>query len=102
MAIKCIDSDQAFNSFLIGTGASGKSTFLKQLKVLHKEGFSATEVEQFKETLPLNTMQSMQKLLQVIMSSPDCKVSSKTKVRLLRCHHMTRPFLPRRAKWRAL
>jgi len=63
---------------LLGTGASGKSTFLKQLKVLHKEGFSATEIEQFKESLPMNAVQSMQKLVQAFVDGNN-KASSKTK-----------------------
>jgi len=66
---------------LLGTGASGKSTFLKQLKVLHKDGFSATEVEQFKESLPQNALTSMQKLLEAYLAA-DNKVSSKTKAKM--------------------
>jgi len=66
---------------LLGTGASGKSTFLKQLKVLHKDGFSATEIDQFKESLPLNAIQSMQKLVQAHIDA-QTKCSSKTKAKL--------------------
>lgn len=66
---------------LLGTGASGKSTFLKQLKVLHKEGFSATEIEQFKESLPMNAVQSMQKLVQAFLDGNN-KSSSKTKAKM--------------------
>jgi len=66
---------------LLGTGASGKSTFLKQLKVLHKDGFSATEIDQFKESLPLNAVQSMQKLVQAHVDA-QTKVSSGTKAKM--------------------
>lgn len=68
-----------FLTLFEGTGASGKSTFLKQLKVLHKEGFSTTEIEQFKESLPMNCIQAMQKLVQGFLDGNN-KVSSKTKV----------------------
>jgi len=73
--------DNQIKLLLLGTGASGKSTFLKQLKVLHKDGFSATEIDQFKESLPLNAIQSMQKLVQAHIDA-NIKVSSKTKAKL--------------------
>jgi GTPase SAR1 family protein len=63
---------------LLGTGASGKSTFLKQLKIIHKDGFSATEIDQFRDSLPMSSVQSMQKLLKALLES-DKKVSSKRK-----------------------
>lgn len=61
-----------------GTGASGKSTFLKQLKVIHKEGFSATEIDQFRDSLPHCTVLSMQKLLKPLLES-EKKLSSRRK-----------------------
>lgn len=63
---------------LLGTGSSGKSTFLKQLKVLHKDGFSSTEVEQFKESLPNNALHSMQKICNYLVDGK-VKISSKIK-----------------------
>lgn len=74
-------SNNQIKLLLLGTGASGKSTFLKQLKVLHKAGFSPTEVEQFKESLPLNAIQSMQKLVQSLQNT-GARISSKTRAKM--------------------
>jgi len=48
---------------LLGTGDSGKSTFAKQMKVIHKCGFAHTELLSFKNILRLNALTSMQKIL---------------------------------------
>jgi len=48
---------------LLGTGDAGKSTFAKQMKVIHKEGFTKPELEKFKDILRENCLQGMQKLL---------------------------------------
>jgi len=49
---------------LLGAGDSGKSTFVKQLKVLHKDGFSATELAKFQGVLQENCLTAMQRILQ--------------------------------------
>jgi len=49
---------------LLGTGDSGKSTFLKQMKIIHKDGFSTSEVKKFTEVLQQNCLSSMQIILQ--------------------------------------
>uniref|UniRef100_A0A6B2L904 Uncharacterized protein n=1 Tax=Arcella intermedia TaxID=1963864 RepID=A0A6B2L904_9EUKA len=48
---------------LLGTGDSGKSTFVKQMKVLHKDGFSVAEVAKFQGVLQGNCLTSMQLIL---------------------------------------
>jgi len=48
---------------LLGTGDAGKSTFAKQMKVIHKEGFTKPELEKFKDILRENCLQAMQKIL---------------------------------------
>jgi GTPase SAR1 family protein len=48
---------------LLGTGDSGKSTFVKQMKHIHKDGFSNAEVMKFAKVLQENCIQSMQKIL---------------------------------------
>jgi len=48
---------------LLGTGDAGKSTFAKQMKVIHREGFTKPELEKFKDILRENCLQAMQKLL---------------------------------------
>jgi GTPase SAR1 family protein len=49
---------------LLGTGDSGKSTFVKQMKVIHKDGFSTAEVMKFMKVLQENCLVSMQRILQ--------------------------------------
>jgi len=48
---------------LLGTGDAGKSTFSKQMKVIHKDGFTKTELEKYVEILRDNCLYGMNKLL---------------------------------------
>ncbi|KAI8338129.1 guanine nucleotide binding protein, alpha subunit [Chlamydoabsidia padenii] len=48
---------------LLGAGESGKSTILKQMKLLHDGGFTQDERESFKEIIFSNTIQSMRVIL---------------------------------------
>jgi GTPase SAR1 family protein len=48
---------------LLGTGDAGKSTFAKQMKVIHQDGFSKQEIERFTDILRDNCLVAMQKLL---------------------------------------
>ncbi|KAI8334763.1 guanine nucleotide-binding protein subunit alpha [Chlamydoabsidia padenii] len=48
---------------LLGAGESGKSTILKQVKLLHDGGFNQDEREAFKEIIFSNTIQSMRVIL---------------------------------------
>jgi len=57
------DEKKEIKLLLLGTGDSGKSTFAKQMKVIHKSGFAHTELVSFKNILKSNTLSSMQKLL---------------------------------------
>jgi guanine nucleotide-binding protein G(i) subunit alpha len=49
---------------MIGTTASGKSTFAKQMKILHMNGFSDSEKEDFKRILAWNLMLAVNELLE--------------------------------------
>ena len=42
---------------IIGAGESGKSTILKQMKLIHDGGYSKEEREAFKEIIFSNTVQ---------------------------------------------
>jgi len=55
---------------LLGAGDSGKSTFLKQLKLLHKDGFGVQEVLKFQSILQDNCLFSMQRIL--MCEAVDC------------------------------
>ncbi|KAG9286883.1 hypothetical protein G9A89_012433 [Geosiphon pyriformis] len=48
---------------LLGAGESGKSTILKQMKLIHDGGYSPEERESFKEIIFSNTVQSMRVIL---------------------------------------
>jgi GTPase SAR1 family protein len=49
---------------LLGTGDSGKSTFLKQMKIINSTGFSRSEVERYRRILRDNTLRSIQVLIE--------------------------------------
>ncbi|KAJ1723398.1 guanine nucleotide-binding protein subunit alpha [Coemansia sp. RSA 2703] len=51
---------------LLGAGESGKSTIIKQMKLIHDGGYSQDERESFKEVIFSNTIQSMRVLLEAM------------------------------------
>ncbi|KAI8093266.1 guanine nucleotide binding protein, alpha subunit [Halteromyces radiatus] len=51
---------------LLGAGESGKSTILKQMKLIHDGGYSRDEREAFKEIIFSNTIQSMRVILEAM------------------------------------
>ncbi|KAG0209146.1 guanine nucleotide-binding protein subunit alpha [Mortierella sp. GBA30] len=51
---------------LLGAGESGKSTILKQMKLIHDGGYSKDEREAFKEIIFSNTVQSMRVILEAM------------------------------------
>ncbi|KAJ3043015.1 guanine nucleotide-binding protein subunit alpha [Rhizophlyctis rosea] len=51
---------------LLGAGESGKSTILKQMKLIHDNGYSIDEREAFKEIIFSNTVQSMRVILEAM------------------------------------
>ena len=52
----------------LGAGESGKSTILKQMKLIHEGGYSRDERESFKEIIFSNTVQSMRVILEAMES----------------------------------
>lgn len=44
---------------LLGAGESGKSTFVKQMKIIHEQGFSREECKQYRPVVYSNTIQSL-------------------------------------------
>jgi len=57
------NQNRKLKMLLLGTGDSGKSTFAKQMKVLHNAGFTKSELEKFTEILRDNCLSCMIKLL---------------------------------------
>eukprot|EP00002_Diphylleia_rotans_P036018 TRINITY_DN78_c0_g1_i1.p1 TRINITY_DN78_c0_g1~~TRINITY_DN78_c0_g1_i1.p1 ORF type:complete len:352 (-),score=102.98 TRINITY_DN78_c0_g1_i1:352-1407(-) len=55
--------DSEVKLLLLGAGESGKSTIVKQMKIIHQEGYTAEERASFKEVIHSNTIQSMKSLI---------------------------------------
>ncbi|CAG7854770.1 Guanine nucleotide-binding protein subunit alpha [Serendipita indica DSM 11827] len=51
---------------LLGAGESGKSTVLKQMKLIHHGGYSEQERDSYKEIIFSNTVQSMRAILDAL------------------------------------
>ncbi|KAG8857146.1 guanine nucleotide-binding protein subunit alpha [Serendipita sp. 411] len=51
---------------LLGAGESGKSTVLKQMKLIHHGGYNDQERESYKEIIFSNTVQSMRAILEAM------------------------------------
>ncbi|KAH9410130.1 Guanine nucleotide-binding protein G(i) subunit alpha-2 [Tyrophagus putrescentiae] len=51
---------------LLGAGESGKSTILKQLKIIHIDGYDKEECRQFRRVIYANTIQSLSAILQAM------------------------------------
>jgi guanine nucleotide-binding protein G(i) subunit alpha len=43
----------------LGTGESGKSTILKQFRILHANGFSEAEIDNFKHQIRINILHAI-------------------------------------------
>jgi guanine nucleotide-binding protein G(i) subunit alpha len=63
---------------LLGTGESGKSTFFKQIKILFMNGFTATELNSYRNLIRETALRSIQKLISAA-STLHLKVSSRIK-----------------------
>lgn len=48
---------------LLGAGESGKSTIFKQMKIIHQEGYSQEECEQFRDIVYGNTLKAIKALV---------------------------------------
>jgi guanine nucleotide-binding protein G(i) subunit alpha len=51
---------------LLGAGESGKSTVLKQMKLIHEGGYTKEERDYYKEIIYSNTVQSMRVILEAM------------------------------------
>ena len=53
-----------FKLLLLGAGGSGKSTIVKQMKIIHGSGYSMKERMQFRPRIHLNAIESMIEIIQ--------------------------------------
>jgi guanine nucleotide-binding protein G(i) subunit alpha len=51
---------------LLGSGESGKSTIVKQMKIIHQEGFSPSELLAFRPTIHKNAVDSAQAVVNAL------------------------------------
>lgn len=49
-----------------GAGESGKSTIVKQMKIIHERGYSAEECTQYKPVVFSNTIQSLMAIIRAM------------------------------------
>jgi guanine nucleotide-binding protein G(q) subunit alpha len=65
----------------LGTGESGKSTFIKQMRIIHGAGYSDEDKRGFIKLVYQNIFMAMQSmiramdLLKIVYINPDCNVS---------------------------
>nr|7WY0_A Chain A, Engineered G alpha 13 subunit [Homo sapiens] len=64
MIDKCLSREKTYvkrlvKILLLGAGESGKSTFLKQMRIIHVNGYSEEECKQYKAVVYSNTIQSI-------------------------------------------
>lgn len=52
--------------FYIGAGESGKSTIVKQMKIIHETGYSREECEQYRPVVYSNTIQSLMAIIRAM------------------------------------
>jgi len=70
--------------FLAGAGESGKSTFAKQMKIIHLQGFSEDERLQYKEIIHSNVILSMRALVVALQKAGGLdSLKAENKVELL-------------------
>ena len=75
---------------VIGAGESGKSTIVKQMKIIHQNGFTSEELMSYRPTIYRNTVDSAQAIVLAMRKiNVDC-ISAPNKVRLFcLCTHTT-------------
>ncbi len=63
------DGDRAMNDIkllLLGAGECGKSTILKQMKIINMDGFGKEDFEQYREVIYSNTVQSLGSIIHAV------------------------------------
>lgn len=65
-------SDKELKVLLLGSGESGKSTIVKQMKIIHKNGFSETEAHEYKPFVYKNVLDCVKNVINAIFElQPD-------------------------------
>ncbi|KFD51061.1 LOW QUALITY PROTEIN: hypothetical protein M513_08102, partial [Trichuris suis] len=83
---------------LLGAGESGKSTIVKQMKIIHESGFTAEDYKQYKPVVYSNTIQSMVAILRamgtlsIAFSNPEREADAKLVMDVVARMEDTEPF----------
>ena len=52
-----LQKDRIVKDFISGAGESGKSTIVKQMKIIHESGFTSEDFKQYRPVVYSNTIQ---------------------------------------------
>lgn len=69
------EAESTIKLLLLGAGESGKSTFVKQMKIIHGDGYSTEELNSFKSTVHSNLLAGMVAVLKA-MDKLDIKLQN--------------------------
>ncbi|KJE94887.1 guanine nucleotide-binding protein G(I) [Capsaspora owczarzaki ATCC 30864] len=58
------EKDQTIKMLLLGTGESGKSTLVKQMRIIHSDNFNEGELFDFKKTVRENSVEAIKLILE--------------------------------------
>jgi hypothetical protein len=58
-----LDVDGARNPLCLGSGESGKTTLVKQMKIIYQGGFSPTELAEYRPVVYTNVLDSAQRVI---------------------------------------
>ena len=61
---------------LLGTGESGKSTFIKQMRIIHGQGYSAEEQKDFIKYIYHNILTSIQNMIKAMRNVSKISLSA--------------------------
>uniref|UniRef100_A0A673IRH1 G protein subunit alpha i2 n=1 Tax=Sinocyclocheilus rhinocerous TaxID=307959 RepID=A0A673IRH1_9TELE len=68
---------------LLGAGESGKSTIVKQMKIIHEDGYSEEECKQYRAVVYSNTIQS---IMAIIKAMSNLKIEYEDSARAVSTH----------------
>ena len=63
---KILNLENIFNSiniYILGAGESGKSTIVKQMRIIHETGYSPDDCKHYKPVVYSNTIQSLMAII---------------------------------------
>jgi guanine nucleotide-binding protein subunit alpha len=84
---------------LLGSGESGKSTLVKQMKLIHEGGYSEEERVSYKEIIFANTVQSMRVILEQTGDNEDLEDDMANTIRRLWNEPRVRAMYARRNEY---